>query len=557
MDDVSATAPAAMDDVQKLVWADEVDDDDAKEVELDEDFEAAGMESSEQPPSSAYVSSVVARVKKVGKSDSEGQAIKALSDAVVKMDREGQLFRKMLANQSIKAAAALDMAAHNRLEIGEVRAIASHANRQYSKQLLEFTGDQLPERTREAEADPRAHLLTIIHQFFALPEVSAEHIVNVHFLGRTRNLVARWSDFGPDSAFEAIIARSMSRGQRNVGVFARIAEAFCDGRISFLLRCCQRGGVVGPIHVTRSGKISARVKVGINSDGVDLYKPQMFETEAEVRAIMNEAAKADEVKKDEGRATTSKKFTIQKLKSMAEHKMVYCNLAVDNHNQRASAVASTGTARLTGTQKLHQELQLERELRTVRPARPRPPITAVGAVPLRGQGRKRTREDADEAADQSEVGAKRQVTESRGRGGGRGGGRARGRGRGNRGGSQGSGSDNVNGWNGFGGGGNRGGSQGSGSDNVNGWNGFGGGGSNNRGSRGNWRGRGHSVGQPIGSPFQQQQQHQQNILPPSMHQALINSLPAAFVQQYTEWNGGGNGNINSEANPVVIEDNHY
>jgi hypothetical protein len=312
--------------------------------------------------------------------------------------------------------------------------------------------------------------------------------------------------------------------------------------------------VVGPIHVTRSGKISARVKVGINSDGVDLYKPQMFETEAEVRAIMNEAAKADEVKKDEGRATTSKKFTIQKLKSMAEHKMVYCNLAVDNHNQRASAVASTGTARLTGTQKLHQELQLERELRTVRPARPRPPITAVGAVPLRGQGRKRTREDADEA-DQSEVGAKRQVTESRGRGGGRGGGRARGRGRGNRGGSQGSGSDNVNGWNGFGGGGNRGGSQGSGSDNVNGWNGFGGGGSNNRGSRGNWRGRGHSVGQPIGSPFQQQQQHQQNILPPSMHQALINSLPAAFVQQYTEWNGGGN--INSEANPVVIEDNHY
>jgi hypothetical protein len=123
MDDVSATAPAAMDDVsQKLVWADEVDDDDAKEVELDEDFEAAGMESSEQPPSSSYVSSVVARVKKVGKSDSEGQAIKALSDAVVKMDREGQLFRKMLANQSIKAAAALDMAAHNRLEIGEVRA---------------------------------------------------------------------------------------------------------------------------------------------------------------------------------------------------------------------------------------------------------------------------------------------------------------------------------------------------------------------------------------------------------------------------------------------------
>jgi hypothetical protein len=338
----------------KSNWADKVDDEDAKDVELDEDFEAKGVEHpSIQPQASSFVASVVARVKKVGTSDSEGMAIKALSDSVVKLDRENQSLRKLVHSTTIKTAAALDMAAHNQIKIGEVRAIASHANRQYSKQLLEFSGDGLPERTREAEADPRAHLIGIIHQYFDLPDVTEEHIMNVHFLGRTRNIVARWSNFGPDSAFEAIIARSMSRGQQNIGIYARIAEAYCYGKISFLLRCCQRGGVVGPIHVARSGKITARVKVGTNDNDVDVYKPMLFETEADVRAIMNQAAKDDEVKKEEGRAMDSMKFTVQKLKVMAEYKMVYCDMAQENIGLRVRAAASSGTARLSGTQKLH------------------------------------------------------------------------------------------------------------------------------------------------------------------------------------------------------------
>jgi hypothetical protein len=69
--------------------------------------------------------------------------------------------------------------------------------------------------------------------------------------------------------------------------------------------------------VARSGKITARVKVGTNDDYVDLYKPMLFETEAEVRAIMNQAAKDDELKKDEGRAVDNTKFTVQRLKAMA------------------------------------------------------------------------------------------------------------------------------------------------------------------------------------------------------------------------------------------------
>jgi hypothetical protein len=297
-----------------------------------------------------------------------------------------------------------------------------------------------------------------------------------------------------------------------VGVYARIAEAYCDGKISFLLRCCQRGGVVGPIHVARSGKISARVKVGVNSEGVELFKPQMFESEADVRSIMNQAAKDDEIKKDEGRAAASKRYTIQKLKSMAEHKMVYCHNALDNVSERAKAVATTGVARLSGTQKLHQEMTLQRELRTVRPARPRPPITAAGGAPLRNQSRKRTR---DEATTDFGDGAKRQqVSESRGRGrgGGRGGGRARGRG--NRGGA--GLNSNI-------------------SSDVNGFGGFG----SNRGNRGNGRGsRGHS---------------QPNLLPPSMQQALFDSLPPAFMQKYNEWNSGGS----SEENPVNLEENNH
>jgi hypothetical protein len=233
----------------KSNWADEVDDEDTKDVELDDEFEADAVERpSIQPQASPFVASVVAKVKKVGTSDSEGMAIKALSDAVVKLDRENHILRKLVRSTSIKSAAALDMAAHNQIEISDVRAIASHANRQYSKQLLEFSGDGLPERTSDTNADPRAYLIGIIHQYFELPDVTGEHIMNLHFLGRTRNMVARWSDFGPDSAFEAIIARSMSRGQHHIDIYARIAEAYCDGKISFLLKCCQRGGVVGWTH---------------------------------------------------------------------------------------------------------------------------------------------------------------------------------------------------------------------------------------------------------------------------------------------------------------------
>jgi hypothetical protein len=210
----------------KSNWADEVDDEDAKDVELDEEFEADAVEHpSIHQQASPFVASVVAKVKKVGTSDSEGMAIKALSNAVVKLDRENQTIRKLVHSTTIKSAAALDMAAHNQIEISDVRAIALHANRRYSKQLLEFSGDGLLERTSEANADPTAHLVGIIHQYFDLPDVTGEHIMNVHFLGRTRNMVARWSDFGPDSAFEAIIARSMSRGQRTIGIYARIAEA--------------------------------------------------------------------------------------------------------------------------------------------------------------------------------------------------------------------------------------------------------------------------------------------------------------------------------------------
>jgi hypothetical protein len=263
---------------------------------------------------------------------------------------------------------------------------------------------------------------------------------------------------------------------------------------------------------------------------------------------MNQAAKDDEVKKEEGRAVDSKKFTVQKLKAMAEYKMVYCDMAQENICLRVRAAASSGTARLSGTQKLHQEFRLARELRTVRPARPRPPVTMAGAQPLRNQGRKRTRDT--EAPDETSDGAKRQqFTAPRGRGG-----RGGGRGRGNRGG--GGGGTNTFAPRSYGSQGN-----GNGSGSVNGFGNRGNGGNgsninirgNGSGNRGNGR-RGQT--QPAGSPFQQQQQHQQQNfqLPPSMQQALMNSLPPAFLQQYaaanTEWNGG------SKDNPVNLEDNN-
>jgi hypothetical protein len=313
----------------------------------------------------------------------------------------------------------------------------------------------------------------------------------------------------------------MSKGQRSVGIYARIAEAFCDGKISFLLRCCQRGGIVGPIHVARSGKITARVKVGTNDDGVDVYKPQLFESEADVRAIMNQAARDDEVKKDESRAVDSKKFAVQRLKSMAEYKMVYCDQAMENIGLRARAAEGSGTGRLSGTQKLHQEFRLARELRTVRPARPRPPVTMAGAQPLRNQGRKRSRDTETEEVE----GAKRQqLVRGRGRGrSGRGGGRGNNRG----------GNTDVNGFGSRGGGGNRG------------------NGSNERGNRGNniSRGRGgRGQTQPTGSPFLHQQQP---LLPPSLQQSLMNSFPPAFLEQYAAWNG------NSEENPVTIDNSLF
>jgi Ser/Thr protein kinase RdoA (MazF antagonist) len=70
--------------------------------------------------------------------------------------------------------------------------------------------------------------------------------------------------------------------------------------------------------------------VGTNDDDVDLYKPMLFETEADVLAIMNQAAKDDELKKDKARAMDNKKFTVQRLKAMAEYKIIYCDMAQEN-----------------------------------------------------------------------------------------------------------------------------------------------------------------------------------------------------------------------------------
>jgi hypothetical protein len=67
-----------------------------------------------------------------------------------------------------------------------------------------------------------------------------------------------------------------------------------DCKVSFLLRCCLRAQLVSVIDTAPSGRITARVKVGTNDQGLDLYKPMVFETEDDVRAIMNDTARADE-----------------------------------------------------------------------------------------------------------------------------------------------------------------------------------------------------------------------------------------------------------------------
>jgi hypothetical protein len=134
----------------------------------------------------------------------------------------------------LKGQAALDPAVHNKIEPREVKALAVDATRQYSKQVIELTGDGLPIRTPEAEKAPKNHAIEIFEDFFLLG-VSVDNIAVTHFKSNWNEMFIRFLEFGPESPHDLVLKRSIHLEHRNTKIYARICECRGDTRITFLL----------------------------------------------------------------------------------------------------------------------------------------------------------------------------------------------------------------------------------------------------------------------------------------------------------------------------------
>jgi hypothetical protein len=116
---------------------------------------------------------------KLDSATSDADTIKIMREAIKSHERDLELFKKYMESTALKGQAALDLAAH-KIELREVKALAVDATRQYSKQVLELTGDGLPIRTPEAEKAPKTHATKIFEDFFLLG-VLVDNIAVAHF----------------------------------------------------------------------------------------------------------------------------------------------------------------------------------------------------------------------------------------------------------------------------------------------------------------------------------------------------------------------------------------
>lgn len=285
-----------------------------------------------QNPNSVYSSHVAT---KLDKTRTDGDVIKVLREALIKHDRDLKVIKLTMINNALKSQAALDLAAHNKLELREVKALAVDSKRQYSKQVLEISGDGLPDRDKTAKLNPKDHICWILKKYFKL-KLTTGHLALAHFIGSTKNLYLRFIDFGPDSAHNKVLRRSMNPKHRACRICARVCKCKADARITFLLRCCQQNNIVTGIHISRSGRVMAKINVGLNKANEVLWKTQIFDAEEDVRAIMSPKCREDKEKRDTEKGKMGAKFAAEKVKAVVDTKAIYMEHNENNRNMQKS-----------------------------------------------------------------------------------------------------------------------------------------------------------------------------------------------------------------------------
>jgi hypothetical protein len=156
-------------------------------------------------PNFIYTSHVATKLE-VTRTD--GDVINVLRDALIRHDKELKVIKLTMKNNALKSQAALDLAAHNKIELREVKALAVNLARQYSKQVLEISGNGLLEREIAAKQNPKDHICLIFGKFFEL-KITPDHLALAHFKGNTNHLYVRFLKFGPESAHDMVLKRSM------------------------------------------------------------------------------------------------------------------------------------------------------------------------------------------------------------------------------------------------------------------------------------------------------------------------------------------------------------
>jgi hypothetical protein len=328
-------------------------------------------------PNFVYTSHVATKLEDTR---TDGNVIKVLHEALIKHDKEMKVIKLTMINNGRKSQAALDLAAHNKIELREVKALAVDSARQYSQQVLEISGNGLPDRDRTAEQNPKDHICWIFHKYFEL-KVTPDHLACAHFKGSTNHLYVMFLEFGPESAHDMVLKRSMNPKHRSCKIYARVCKCKADARISFLLCCCQRNNIVSGIHIFRSGRVMAKINVGLNEAKETLWKRQILDAEEDVRAIMSPKCREEEEKRNTEKGKIGAKFGAEKVKAIADTKAIYMENNENNRNLQKSLLIEKGYHILSNTQKVSQELRLTKKLREIRLTRPRTPVMKVNSHP--------------------------------------------------------------------------------------------------------------------------------------------------------------------------------
>jgi hypothetical protein len=196
----------------------------------------------------------------------------------------------------------------------------------------------------ESEQD-KAHISAdpdFAEAYFDIAEIGVCHYRNPV----DRYMIAKFNRHCTGSFFDRLFKASRALSKKNkdgatvreVKVWIRIAVSKRDQHSMFLLRQMSKTGQAVAVDVNKGGKPTALVMYGESKE----YRRLQFETAEDVRAVMNDESRAQELKAEQGNTSRMAEYEWNSIQTTASHKLVYMKNAQNKSDLRLSSFASTG-----------------------------------------------------------------------------------------------------------------------------------------------------------------------------------------------------------------------